>query len=51
MISNKYCEEFGANARRIAENKYSWRRIAEKILAIYENRLKSDWVNEELKLD
>lgn len=51
MISNKYCEEFGANARRIAENKYSWRRIAEKILAIYENRLKSDWVNGELKLD
>lgn len=52
IISNKQlCEECGSNARRIAENKYSWRRIAEKILAIYENRLKSDWVNGELKLD
>lgn len=51
IISNKQlCEEFGSNARRIAENKYSWRKIAEKLLAIYENRLKSDWVNKELKL-
>lgn len=44
IVSNKgLCEKFGNNARRIAEKEYSWQKMAEKLLAIYEDRIRSDY--------
>lgn len=44
IVSDKdLCEKFGNNARRIAEQKYSWRKMAKKLVAIYENRIQSDY--------